>query len=113
MIRYTDNDGQLQHVCVPFEIFQNADRFLDRMAEKMAEFDPVWRQISRDVPQFQRRHATSAVVYLRWSDVSFVIRRGTDDLQALIDRVSCAWQAKSQGVLHMFEFEIEVNVKME
>lgn len=113
MIRYTDTDGQPQHVCVPFEIFQNADRFLDRMSEKMAEFDPVWRQISSDMPQLQRRHATSAVVYLRWSGVSFVIRRGTDDLQALIDRVGCAWTAKNQGALRTFEFEIEVSLKME
>lgn len=83
------------------------------MTEKMAEFDPIWKQFTRDMPQLQPGHTTSAVVFLRWSGVSFVIRRGTDDLQALIDRVGCAWRAKNQGELRTFEFEIEVTLKTE
>lgn len=82
------------------------------MAKKVAESDPILRQITRDMPPFQRRQVTSAVVHLRWSGVSFVIRLGANDLQALMDRVGCAWSAKNKGELHTFEFQIDVSLRM-
>lgn len=83
------------------------------MGDEVTECDEVWDQLSSEMPELYRRYAISAVVRLRWSNVSFVIRRGTDDLQALVNRVGCAWRAKDQGKLDTFEFAIEVTLNMD
>lgn len=114
LVRSADDTGPQEPVCVPFEINQNdnTDRFLDRMADKLDETDTeVWDQLSREMPALRRRRAVSAIVHLRWSKVSFVIRRGTGDLQALLNRVGSAWRAKQQGELSTFEFGIELTLR--
>lgn len=115
LVRSADDTCPQEPVYVPFEIYQNdnTDRFLDRMTDKLDAADKVWGQLSREMPALRRRNTVSAMVYLRWSKVSFVIRRGTGDLQALLNRVGYAWRAKQQGELSTFEFGIELTLRME
>jgi hypothetical protein len=95
-------------VCIPFDFFKDADDFLDKMEEKLG--DEASRQLYNEMPILTQRYA---VVRLNWSGVSFVIRRGKPDLQALDYRVFCAWNAKDDGELPMIEFEIGVTLKPE
>ena len=76
----------------------------------VADLDDPSKQFLDEMPILQRRYA---VVQLEWSQVEFVIRAHRDeDLQALMNRVGCAWRAKAQGDLTVFEFEIRVTLKM-
>lgn len=56
-----------------------------------------------------------AVVTLPWSSTktAFMIRPDTDDLNALLDRLGCAWAAQEQGKLDMLELEVEVTLNFE
>ncbi|KAJ5573423.1 uncharacterized protein N7459_007850 [Penicillium hispanicum] len=107
-----EEDNPMEPVCVPFESFTSSTSFLKRMEEECGiwEVDETSRQLFDDMPILRRRYA---VVHLKWSGARFVIRRDSDDLQALVNRVGYAWKAKDQGQLGVFEFEIGVTLKME
>lgn len=99
-------------VCVPFQNFEDyptTDEFLNAMEKKCCyEHEPSRLQLFENVPQFSR-----AAISLQWSEVSFVMRRETDDLKSLANRIGCAWRAKEQGELQTFEFVIRVTLKRE
>jgi len=97
-------------VCVPFRNFEDyrtTNDFLDEMEKRCCcEYDPPLLQLFEGVRQFSH-----AVVLLQWSGVSFVMRRETDDLRSLANRIGCAWRAKEEGELQTFEFVIRVTLK--
>lgn len=99
-------DNPEEPVCIPFTFYHDADEFLNQMEEHVG--DAVSSQLYNDMPYLNRCYA---VVHLNWSGVSFVIRRGKEDLHALENRVICAWNAKDEGGLNMIEFEIGVTLK--
>lgn len=104
-------DHHREAVCIPFNFFETTDEFLDAMEEGLSlpGGDDSSMQLYNEMSTLRRRYA---VVHLKWSGVCFVIRRGTDDLQALVNRVRCAWAAKDRGELELFEFKIGVTLKM-
>lgn len=105
-----EDGSQREPVCVPFRNFEDyhtTDEFLDEMEKRCCcEHEPSMLQLFEDVRQFSH-----AVVLLQWSGVSFVMRRETDDLQSLANRIGCAWRAKGEGQLETFEFVIRVTLK--
>lgn len=104
-----EQGSQGEPVCVPFRNFEDyktSDEFLDEMEKRCCEHDPSMLQLFEDVWKFSH-----AVVLLQWSGVSFVMRRETDDLQSLANRIGCAWRAKENGELQAFEFVIRVTLK--
>ncbi|KAJ5156999.1 uncharacterized protein N7482_008099 [Penicillium canariense] len=107
-----EDRSRREPVCVPFHNFeesQTTDDFLDEMEKRCRfEHDGSLLQLFADIP-----HCSYAVVLLRWSGVSFVMRRETDDLQSLMNRIGCAWRAKEEGELQAFEFAVEVTLRME
>lgn len=104
----SESDNPQEPVCVPFEFYHDANDFLNKLEDKAG--NTVCQQLFSEMPCLKRCYA---VVYLNWSGVSFVIRRGKQDLQALENRVICAWNAKDEGALNMIEFEIGVTLKPE
>jgi len=108
LVTSSESGNPREPVCIPFEFYRDADDFLDKMEDKFG--DETSRQICNEMPSLSRQYA---VVRLNWSGVSFVIRRGTQELQALDYRVLCAWNAKDDGELAMIEFEISVTLKPE
>jgi hypothetical protein len=104
-----EQGSQGEPVCVPFRNFEDyktSDEFLDEMEKRCCEHDPSTLQLFEGVWKFSH-----AVVLLQWSGVSFVMRRETDDLQSLANRIGCAWRAKENGELQAFEFVIRVTLK--
>ncbi|KAJ5363802.1 uncharacterized protein N7496_009515 [Penicillium cataractarum] len=105
-----EHGSQREPVCVPFRNFEDyntTDEFLDEMEKRCCcEHEPSMLQLFEEVRQFSH-----AVVLLQWSGVSFVMRRETDDLQSLANRIGCAWRAKGEGELQTFEFVIRVTLK--
>ncbi|CEJ54007.1 hypothetical protein PMG11_00335 [Penicillium brasilianum] len=105
-----EHGSQREPVCVPFRNFddyETTDEFLDEMEKRCCcEHEPSMLQLFEDVRQFSH-----AVVLLQWSGVSFVMRRETDDLQSLANRIAWAWRAKREGELRTFEFVIQVTLK--
>ncbi|KAJ5483934.1 hypothetical protein N7539_005730 [Penicillium diatomitis] len=97
-------------VCVPFrnfEEYQTATEFLDEMWKRCCcAQEPSLIQLVGGVRQYSH-----AVVSLCWSGVSFVLREDTDDLQSLVDRISCAWRAKQKGEWGLFELAVRVVLK--
>lgn len=90
-----------------FDDYETTDEFLDGMEKRCCcEHEPSMLQLFEDVRQFSH-----AVVLLQWSGVSFVMRRETDDLQSLANRIAWAWRAKREGDLRTFEFVIQVTLK--
>lgn len=112
LIRTAHHD-QPEPVYAAFTHYSSASALLDALANKIYEADEVEKQLHRENPGLQCPRAISAVVCLRWSGVSFMIRRGTNDLQAILHRVECAWKAKEQGHLDELEFVIDVTLNME
>lgn len=108
LVTSSESPSPREPVCIPFEFYRDSDDFLDKMEEKFG--DEASRQLYNEMPSLSRRYA---VVRLNWSGVSFLIRRGKPDLQALDYRVFCAWKAKDDGELTMIEFEIGVTLKPE
>ncbi|KAJ5678454.1 uncharacterized protein N7477_004087 [Penicillium maclennaniae] len=106
LVTSSEFDNPQEPVCVPFEFYHDADDFLNKMENKAG--DAVSQQLLSEMVCLNRCYA---VVHLNWSGVSFVIRRGGQDLQALENRVICAWNAKDEGALNMIEFEIGVTLK--
>ncbi|KAJ6119242.1 hypothetical protein N7523_003522 [Penicillium sp. IBT 18751x] len=106
LVTSSELDNPQEPVCVPFEFYHDADDFLNKMENKVG--DKVSQQLLSEMACLNRCYA---VVHLNWSGVSFVIRRGGQDLQALENRVICAWNAKDEGALNMIEFEIGVTLK--
>ena len=107
-----EEGSQNEPVCVPFQNFEDyrtSDEFLNVMEKKCCyEHEPSRLQLFENVPQFSH-----AAVSLQWSGVSFVMRRETDDLKSLANRIGCAWRAKEQDELQTFEFVIRVTLKRE
>ena len=105
-------NSQMEPVCVLFETFESSTNFLERMEEACGiwSVDETSRQIFDDMPILRRRYA---VVHLKWSGARFVIRRDSDDLQALVERIGAAWLARTQGKLNVFDLEIGVMLKTE
>jgi hypothetical protein len=105
-----EHGSQNAPVCVPFRNFEDyrtTDDFLDEMEKRCCcEHDPPLLQLFEGVRQFSQ-----AVVLLQWSGVSFVMRRETNDLRPLANRIGCAWRAKEEGKLQTFEFVIRVTLK--
>lgn len=105
-----EDGSQSESVCVPFRNFEDyrtTNDFLDEMEKRCCyEHEPSRLQLFEDVPQFSH-----AAVLLQWSGVSFVMRRETEDLKSLANRIGCAWRAKEQGELQTFEFVIRVTLK--
>ncbi|KAI2788997.1 hypothetical protein POX_e07023 [Penicillium oxalicum] len=97
-------------VCVPFcnfDDYRTTNEFLDEMEKRCCcAHEPSMLQLFEDVRQY-----SYAVVSLQWSGVSFVLRRETDDLQSLANRIGCAWRAKGAGELQTFEFVVKVTLK--
>lgn len=87
------------------------------MADKVAEAheDEVVKQMRRESPEIEhgRERASSAAVRLRWSNNYFMIRRNTNDLQELDNRVESAWKAKDRKELEALEFVIDATLHME
>ncbi|KAJ5309457.1 Heat shock protein DnaJ N-terminal [Penicillium atrosanguineum] len=106
LVTSSESDNPQEPVCVPFEFFHDADDFLNKMEDKAGA--TVSKQLYSEMACLNRCYA---VVHLNWSGVSFMIRRGKPDLQALENRVICAWNAKDEGTLNMIEFEIGVTLK--
>ena len=107
-----DDSSQMEPVCVSYREFRSSSAFIKTMEDKSGIFDSedASSQFFDDMPCLRGRYA---VVRLKWSGATFVIRRNSDDLQALENRVICAWMAKEKGELDSFEFEIQVTIKME
>lgn len=110
LVTASEENHRREPVCIPFNFFETTDAFLDAMEEGLGflERDGSSMQLYNEMSTLRRRYA---VVHLKWSGVCFVIRRGTDDLQALVNRVRCAWAAKDRGELDLFEFKIGVTLK--
>ena len=107
-----EENSSMEPVCVSFENYTSSTNFLQRMEEACGiwSVDETSRQLFEDMPMLRRRYG---VVHLKWSGARFVIRRESDDLQALRDRLGCAWMARDRGQLTALEFEIGVTLKME
>ncbi|KAJ5179165.1 hypothetical protein N7492_002375 [Penicillium capsulatum] len=102
-----DEDGTTGPVCRSFQNYSDATAFLDDM-EKALLKNASSAQIYNENPIFQCQYA---LINLKWSGTTFIMRRGSDDWQALVDRVGCAWTAKANGELNVVEFVIEVKFK--
>lgn len=107
-----DEDGQTGPVCRTFQNYPNASAFLEDM-EKACSIDSSSAQIANEMRGLETpiSRYQYAVIHLKWSGTRFVMRRGSDDWQALVDRVGCAWTAKANGELQAVEFVIEVEFK--
>lgn len=107
-----DEESRTGTVCRTFQLYRNATAFLDDM-EKACSIDEFYAQIASEMPELEEPifRYSYAMIHLKWSGATFVMRRGTDDWQALVDRVGCAWTAKANGELSTVEFVIEVEFK--
>ncbi|KAJ5278612.1 hypothetical protein N7478_003984 [Penicillium angulare] len=101
----------LTPVCVPFSTFKSSTDFINQLVAKCL---PRGLSVNDSEEQFHDMQP-NAVITLPWSSskTPFVLRPDTDDLEALMARLSCAWTAQEQGKLQMFGFEVEVMLNFE
>ncbi|KAJ5106138.1 hypothetical protein N7456_002813 [Penicillium angulare] len=101
----------LSPVCVPFSSFKSSTDFINQlMAKCLPRGLPV-----NDSEEYFNDIRPYATITLPWSSskTPFVLRPDTDDLEALMARLGCAWTAQEQGKLQLFEFEVEVMLTFE